>query len=273
MKTIFDYVDYHEYLRELYLEKKQESSYFSYRFLGQKLELDPGFVAKVLQGRMHLAVASIPRVVAFFKFTKREADYFDAMVKFGRAKNERDVKIYFERMNALKGVESRILEQKQYQFYTRWHHTAIRALLGYYRFVDDYAALGAKLSPAIEADEARASIELLAELGLIARGQDGVWHLCETAISTGEAWRSEAIRAFQRETLALARESIDRHPKERRDVSTITMAISHADLVEIRERAKEFRQSVMQMKTGNEVQDCVYQVNIQVIPLTEIGAD
>ncbi len=119
MKSIFEYLDYHEYLRDYYLEKKQENSFFSYRYMGMKLELDPGFVAKVLQGKMQLALKSIPALVTFCKLHPREADYFDAMVKFGRSKNEKDVHLYFEQMAALRGVEARRIEQKQYQFYTK----------------------------------------------------------------------------------------------------------------------------------------------------------
>lgn len=273
MKSIFDYLDYHEFLRDYYLEKKQENSFFSYRFMGMKLDLDPGFVAKVLQGKMQLALKSIPAMVSFCKLHPREADYFDAMVKFGRSKNEKDVHLYFEQMSTLRGVEARRIEQKQYQFYTKWYYTAVRSLLGYYRFHGDHAALARKLSPPISVEEAEDAVELLLDLGLVSVDEDGAYRLSDRMITTGEAWRSEAIKSFQKETLVLAREALDRHPKELRDISTITVAVSHRDLEEIRARAKEFRQSILQMKTGNETQDVVYQINIQVLPLTEIGAE
>jgi hypothetical protein len=35
--------------------------------------------------------------------------------------------------------------------------------------------------------------------------------------------------------------------------------------------AREFRRSVLQLKTDNTVADCVYQVNVQVFPLTSLG--
>ena len=273
MKKIYDYIDYHEFLKDFYLEHKQENSYFSFRFIGMKLDLDPGFVAKVMQGKMHLALKSIPKFATFCRLTKRETEYFDCMVKFGRAKNERDVKLYFEKLVSMKGVDARVLEKKQYQFYTKWYYTAVRALLGYYRFSGNYAALAKKLSPAITVEQAKDAVKLLSQLGLVRPDAEGIYRLSNAMISTGEAWHSEAIHAFQMETLALARESLDRHPKELRDISTITVSISHKDLMDIRERAKEFRQSILQLKTGNEEQDVVYQINVQVIPLTEIGAE
>ncbi len=122
-------------------------------------------------------------------------------------------------------------------------------------------------------EQARESVELLLDLGLVKVDDEGVYRLSDRMITTGEAWRSEAIKSFQQETLTLAREALDRHPKELRDISTITVAVSHKDLDEIRARAKAFRQSILQMKTGNETQDVVYQINIQVLPLTEIGVE
>ena len=71
----------------------------------------------------------------------------------------------------------------------------------------------------------------------------------------------------------MAGESLDRHDKDIRDISTVTLAVNHKDLEEIKERAKEFRQSILQLNSGNTEMDVVYQVNIQVIPLTEIGKD
>lgn len=273
MNQIYDYLDYQEYLRDFYHAKKGENPYFSYRYMGMRLGLDPGFLVKVLQGRMHLSWKSVPKVVTFCQLTGKEADYFELLVRFSRAKNERETKLYFEKLLESRGISANCVEEKQYAFYTKWYHTAIRSLLGYYKFSGNYAALAKKLSPSITAKQAKESIRLLTDLGFIFKNADGVYELKDKVITTGEKWRSAAIRAFQEETIQLARESLDRHPKEARDVSTITVAVSHEDLQEIRERAREFRRSILQMKTNNKQSDVVYQVNVQIVPLTEIGAE
>ena len=69
----------------------------------------------------------------------------------------------------------------------------------------------------------------------------------------------------------MAGESLERHVKELRDISTVTVAVNHNDLEEIKERAREFRQSILQLNTEEKELDVVYQVNLQVVPLTEIG--
>lgn len=269
MQSIFEYIDYQEYLRHFYAEKKAENPHFSYRFMAQKLHLDAGFIAKVLQGKMQLALSSVIHVAQLCKLNTRESEYLDAMVRFCKAKDKKEVKIYFDKMMQLKGIHSSITEEKQYQFYTKWYYTAVRSLLGIYSFKGDYQQLGQMLSPPISAEEAQDAVELLLELGFVAQDPSGNYILTESHISTGGTWRTDAIREFQRETLALAKEAIDRHPKEVRDISTITVAVSHKDLEAIRLKAQEFRQSILQLKTGNEIQDIVYQINIQVLPLTQ----
>jgi uncharacterized protein (TIGR02147 family) len=272
MKKLFEYLDYQEYLRDFYASHKRENPYFSYRYMGRRLSLDPGFLVKVMQGKKHLALNAIDTVSRFCELNEKESDYFEVLMQFGRAKTDRETKRYFEKLNSLRGIKTSIIDQHQYAFYQKWYHTAIWAMLGYYRFAGDYDALAKKLSPPITPKQAKDSIHLLEKLGFIKRNGDKAYAITTEKISTGKKWQSAAIHSFQTETIRLAGESLDRHNKELRDVSTVTVAVSHKDLEEIKLRAQEFRQSILQLQTRAGEMDVVYQVNVQVVPLTVIGA-
>jgi uncharacterized protein (TIGR02147 family) len=157
MKPIFDYFDYHEYLKDYYDEKKSQNPYFSYRHISSKVKLDAGFLVKVLHGKMHIAEKAIPAFVALCKLSGREAKYFESLVKYGRAKNHADIKEHFENMLALR-TQANVLGVHQYQFYEKWYHTAIWSLLGMETFKGDFALLGARLTPQITAAQARESL-------------------------------------------------------------------------------------------------------------------
>jgi uncharacterized protein (TIGR02147 family) len=273
MKKIFEYLDYQEYLRDFYTFHKQENSYFSYRYMGRRLRLDPGFLVKVMQGKKHLALNAADSVARFCGLNEKECEYFEVLMRFGRAKTDRETKIYFEKLNSLRGIRTSIIDQHQYAFYQKWYHTAIWALLGYYRFTGDYDALAKKLSPQITPKQAKDSIRLLENLGFIRKNGKKGYAMTTEKISTGKKWQSAAIHSFQAETIQLAKESLDRHKKELRDISTVTVAVSHKDLEEIKLRAQEFRQSILQLQTRTDEMDVVYQVNVQVVPLTVIGAE
>jgi uncharacterized protein (TIGR02147 family) len=273
MKRLFEYFDYQEFLRDFYEEKKRDNPYMSYRYLGSHMDLDPGFLLKVLQGKHHIAEHSVPSVCAFFKFSERESRYFEMLVSYNKAKTPSDIKLYFEKLMTLREARLRPVEESQYAFYQNWRHSAIHALLSIYEFSGGYKKLAAQLTPPISAKQAQESIRLLTSIGMIKRGDDGVYRPADAFVTTGEKWRSTAIRDFQKETINLSAQSLDLHAKELRDISTVTVAISAKDLPEIRERIRQFRQSIMTLDNAHEP-DTVYQVNIQVIPVTHtLGGD
>jgi uncharacterized protein (TIGR02147 family) len=272
MNTVFSYFDYQLFLRDYYDEQKKEASYFSYRYLGDKMGLDAGFLVKVLQGKMHLSLKSVPSIAKYFKFDIKESEYFETLVRYGRAVSESEIKAFFEKLLSLKDVDADPVLANQYEFYQKWYYSAIRELLGFYDFKGDFTALAVKLSPRISAKEAKKAVALLDQLKLICKDETGRYRQTNSFITTSDKWKSAAIHSFQKETIRLAGESLERHPKHIRDVSTITIAVSHKDFEEIRRRISDFRRSLLQMTNENEA-DCVYQINLQAVPLTQIEDD
>jgi len=273
MKKLFEYFDYQEFLRDYYDEKKAGNPYMSYRYLGNHMNVDPGFLIKVMQGKLHLAERSIWQVCTFFKFSERESLYFETLVRYNKAKTPSDIKLYFEKLMGLRETRAKPLEEFQYAFYQKWYHSAIHALLSIYKFRGSYKKLAALLSPPITAREAQESIQLLMKTGMVRLGEDGIYRPTDPFLTSGEKWHSTAIRDFQKETISLSAQSLDLHEKEDRDISTVTVALSSKDLPEIRERIRQLRQSILTL--DNEfIPDTVYQINIQVIPVTQpLGGD
>jgi len=231
------------------------------------MHLDPGFLLKILQGKHHLADHSIPTVCAFLKFSERESLYFAMLVRYNKAKTPSDIKLYFEKLMSLRESRARPVEEAQYAFYQKWYHSAIHALLSIYEFKGGYKKLASMLTPPISAKQAQESIALLKKIGMIKLGEEGIYRPADAFVTSGEKWHNAAIHDFQKETINLSAESLDLHAKELRDISTVTVALSLKDLPEIRERIRQFRQSILTLDNEN-VPDTVFQINMQVIPVT-----
>jgi uncharacterized protein (TIGR02147 family) len=268
--NIFEYLNYQAFMKDYYEARKRQNGFFSYRFMGKLLEMDPGFVVKVLQGKNLLPERAIPLVAKLCKLGEKESEYFEAMVLYGRAKTQEDIKNRFERLIALRGMESRPLAPNQYDYYKKWYHGAIRSLLAFWDFRGDYEALAARVHPPISVQEARESVELMVATGILTMTPEGRYGVLGPPITTGEKWQSTAIRNYQQESIELALQSLVKDPKPVRDISTVTVAIRYADLEEIKVRIKELRQSIMHMVTDTGAPDCVYQLNFQVFPMTGI---
>jgi len=270
MKSIFDYLEYRDFLKDFYEEKKTEHSYFSYRLFGAKVGIDASYLAKVIIKTRHVADPSIRRITEFCGLKGAEADYFEALVHFVKSKSHKTSKLLFEKLLSLKGVKSNKLLEHQYAFYQKWYHSAIRSIIEFCDFKGNFKALAERLSPPITVKEAKDSIRLLEKLQLIKKDETGVWHMAATAITTGAEWSSLAIQSFQEETIKLSSKSLTRHPKQVRDVSTITMNINETDFEEIKERIKEFRASIIKYVNEQSAPDRVMQLNIQFFPLSKI---
>ena len=272
MPDVLDYLDYRQYLREVYdWRKKRGDSFFSYRYMASRIGIDPGYLAKLLQGKVHLGESSIEPTIKLLHLEGKAAAYFLQLVTFGKARSDRQISEEFEKLMSLKGVGARTLDEDRFAFYQSWVHSAVRSLIGIRPFRGDFADLARRLSPPVSEEQARESVELLERLELIRKDEDGTWELTERFVTTGDGWRSQAVRTFQGQTMELARESLARHVPEKRDISTVTVTLSQEDMPELRERIAQFRQDILRMARESRRQDSVYQLNIQLFPLTEQG--
>ncbi|NLL12598.1 MAG: TIGR02147 family protein [Fibrobacter sp.] len=269
MKPIKEYLEYREFLKDFYLLKKQENPVFSLRYMGSRVSVDPSHLLKIFQLQRHIGTRLIDSFIAHCGLSGTDAEYFSNLVRFNKAKTESDKKTYYERLIALKGVNAQALNKDQYEFYTKWYYSAILTLLDFYPFRGDYAALAEKLSPPITEAKARKSIRLLSDLGLIRKNENGIWELTHQIITTGEKYRSDAVKAFQESTMQLAVQSLYRHPAEKRNISTVTVTIAEKKLDQINQIIAQFRESLLKVARDETEPDKVYQLNIQFFPLTK----
>jgi uncharacterized protein (TIGR02147 family) len=268
MINLFDYTDYSAYLQDFYTERRKKFPFFSYRFFGQKVGIDPGNLVKILQGKRHLSAAGIKRFIAYVQLSKKEAAYFEKLVQFKKAKREKDNKILFEKLLSLQRVDPYCVEPTQYEFYLEWHHTVILALINHIEFRGDYRDLAKRVQPSITVKQAQESVDLLLRLNLIHKDASGRFVLTSTLLSTGERWKSTAIRMFQKQVIRLGLEALERFAPAERDISTVTIAVAPGDLEEIKRVTGEYRRTIMQIASESEAGSRVYQLNIQLFPLS-----
>lgn len=270
MADLFTYLDYREFLRDYFEEKRRSTSFFSYRYIGRKIGLDPSNIVKIILGKRHLSKSGIKKVTSFLKLTGRKIAYFETLVAFNKSKSEKESKKLFEELLSIKNVLTTKINSNRYQFYKKWYYTAVAALLYYYDFKGDYKALAEQLDPPISVKQAKESIKLLEDLNFIQKDETGKYSLTNTMITTGKEWRSIAIKSFQEETLRLALNSLHNHPKIKRDISTLSITVSQDDLEQIKEITREYRESVLKIVDESKNPDRVYQLNIQLFPLTGV---
>jgi len=265
---LFEHTDYRAWLKSRAEELKGSKPFFSYRYIASKLGLNGGLIARVFNGQAHLGLKHVQPMGALYGLAGAELEYFEELVRFGRAKTQKDWEAHFARMQAIRGETFRTVSDSHIEYYSAWQHNAMRTLLSIAPFKgQNFRRLGSQLVPPLSAEAAKASVDLLESLGLVQRGADGFYEVPDRFISTGDRWRASMISLFQKEMIRLSGEALDNVSRELRDVSTLTIPFTKSLLEVARERIREFRQEMLALARDCEVEDCVYQMNIQFFPV------
>jgi uncharacterized protein (TIGR02147 family) len=268
MINIFDYFDYRQFLKDFYEAEKKLKPYFSYRFISSRVSLNPGYLVKLFQGKIHLGVSNIPAFITLMNLNEKESDYFTELVHFGRAKRQDEIEQRFERLQSIKGVRFRTMADDAVEFYRQWYYMVVRVLISIYPFDGrNYKQLASRLTPPITVKEAREAVVLLERMKLIEKGADGVYHVTDQYVSSGDKWSSAVIRNYQKKNMELALQSLENQSKDFRDISTVTMTLATKDLPIIRERIKQFRQELLLLSRDSTGEDAVFHFNIQLFPV------
>lgn len=277
---IFDYTDYRTYLGDYYKDQKANNPYFSYRYFAGKAKISSiGLYKDVVGGKQSLSRRAITKFSEAIGHSKRESEYFEAMVFFTDASTVEERKFYFERMMTCRESKARIIDSSMYEYYSQWYYSAVRALLSFYSFDGvDFESLANRLSPPIKTEQAKKAVEVLEQLGMICKNDEGCYEPCDQIITTGSVNNDKKIQTLsiiglQKNLMTLAAEAYDRYSQRQMDMSTVTLSVSKATRKLIKEEAAAFRKKVLSLAENDLNPECVYQLNCQFFPLTDPGKD
>jgi uncharacterized protein (TIGR02147 family) len=269
MISIFSYISFRDFLRDAYEERKAAHPAFSYRFIARRLGINASTVLRIMQGGRNLNRKLIEPLAAVFKLGKRETAYFNLLVNLGQARSEQEKNLFLEKAMAFNKSEVLLLLADQYALFNSWKYIAIRELLGHYRFCGDYRALARMCEPPISLREAKAAIALLVRLGMVRKDARGCFRPTNKFVTAGENWKSIAIANYQKSTIALAGEAIERFAADERDISTLTVNLSAKGIGIVKEKIRSLRKEILEVENMDNDCDRVFQVNFQIFPLTK----
>ncbi len=268
---IFEYNDYREFLKDMFLFKKETTPSFSYRFFSRLAGFSsPNFLKLVMEGQRNLTNTSIASVAKGFKFKKPERDFFENMVFMNQAAAHSERDHYYRKMLAAKTHgKLKTIETARYDYFSRWYLPVIRELVMFGDRKQTSEQIGAKMIPPVKAKEVELALRRLEELGLIGKDEQGCWRQTDTLLSTGPEVKSLLITNFHKEMIRLAEESIARHPAKNRDITALTISIEKKRIGELKQKIADFRKDILKEFADDDNANQVVQINIQAFPLTK----
>lgn len=267
MQSIYSYTDYRAYLRDFHAEHKARNPHFSYRVAARQLGVRSANTwTKILHGSVKINDKLFPRVVALLQLPAEQARYFEALVHYGQARTPADKRAWLEEMSRYARATARKVQPRQYRYYARWYHSAVWALMSFYRFDGDYAKLGRILYPPITARQARETLELLVQLGLLKPRRRGRYKLVNPLITNSD--EITAHQVFQLATMQLAAHALDKLPKPQRELSTLTLALNQKSFDQAMDHVRQCRRILLELARTTQQPDRVHHFNFQSFTMT-----
>jgi uncharacterized protein (TIGR02147 family) len=276
MNSIYEYLDFRQYLKDYYDYHKESDHGFSYRIWADRAGFKAkDFILRVIRGGSRLSAESISSLASAMYLSSAETLYFTEMVWYAQAKTfddreRRYARLYSQRVRYISKSDTRVMPHDHFEFYSEWYHTAIRSLISSYGFKDDYEWLAENVFPAISFAKARKSVALLEKLGLIKKDKSGIYRVTDADLTTGDEVKKGALLKFYHTGMELMKRALEKLPMDKRNVSGITAGVSEATYLKMIEKIKKFRQEIAQLVKEDHAPDRVYQVNVHVFPMSNV---
>lgn len=270
MKSVYEYINYREFLGDYYKYQKSTAKRFSHRIWAAAAGFSASnFIKNVIDGKKDLGPSSIPKMVQACCMKKKEGEYFAFLVAFAKAKKDQEKTRLFQKISDIQNrrkVES--LSEKQFRYYGKWYYPVVREIIVGKKVGTDLARLAAIVQPEISYSAFANAVNELLKIGLIYI-KDGYYNQSSNLIKKDIGVISLAVRNYQADMLDHAKRVLRELPPEERSISSVTMKFSKDRYNDLANRVDEFRKELLQMAAGDDDSDTVYQVNFQLFPLSK----
>ena len=257
---------------------KASHAQFSYRYFSRMAGFSsPNFLKLVAEGKRNMSARSIPKFARGLGLDSSETEAFESLVMLSQAETDQDRNRHYQRLRRFSRARSSAarLQEAQYRVYSVWYALPIRELLLHPDFREDPAWIGERLRPNVDPEDVTKALDLLKEVGLVARDDEGRLRPATARISTGPRVRSLAVRNFHRAMLDMASGALERAPVMQRDVTSLTVSLSREQFDQVRERITQFRRELFDFideeldgEAENPEPREVFQIGFQLFPLS-----
>lgn len=275
--SVYDYENYREYLKDWFRFRKDRQPTFSGALFAKRAGLQShSLLGMVIRGDRNLTFETIRAFSRGLDLSSKDSLFFEKLVLFNQAKHPEDQSFYLEQLLSVSEGQSRNAFARLHdysEYLSHWYVVAIRELIQTKDFKGDPASIASRLLGRISKAQAADALKLLERLGFIKwNARRDLFEAQDTKLDIDPGRISFAIRGFHKECLRLAVEAIDTDPLERRQVSSVTLAVSRDDLTVIKRKLGTFIKGLLSdfpSKPNSPLTE-VIQVTAAALQLTDI---
>jgi uncharacterized protein (TIGR02147 family) len=269
---VFDHLDFRVFLAAWFGWKKATNARFSHRMFarlaGQK---SPSLLHHVIAGDRNLTAATVQAFAAAMKLNPAENRFFGLLVALGQAETDRERNEAWEGIAATRQFrEARRIEGAAMEYLAHWYYPVVRELAYRADFRPDPEWIGRTLRPTIAPSKAKKALETLLEVGLLRAEADGRVVPADATVVTPHEVAGLAVHNYHHGMLERAQEAIAAFDPSERHFGGVTVAVPQSLIARLKEEVSSFQERILYLcDTAAEPKDRVYQLNLQLFPLSE----
>lgn len=241
--NIYEFHDFRAWLGEWQGLRQLEDPGFTKTEVSHRLGLPRtrGYFSDVLAGK-RVTDTFLERFCELLDLPKAEERYFRTLVRFDQAETPEEKELALDQLVALNRAPGVELDPGSWNYYRDWRHGALRALLEAEN-LDEHSLpkAAARFRPAFTPGQARASLQLLLDLGLVAKNAAGHFKPTQKTLATPLWAPNEVFRLLQAQQLELLRNALSGPGTGTRAVATNMISVSAAGGQMIRDLLERFR--------------------------------
>lgn len=265
---VTDYLDYRTFLKEWFRQRKEIQPGYSMRTFAANPALgisSTSYMTNLLKGTRNLTQRQRLQFGKALKLEGTAAEYFDFLVQFNQAKTLEEKNYFFAHLSRYRGSQAKILLEKQYAFFAKWHHSVIYNYLGLEKAEAAPARLAKHLAEELSTEEVQESLDLLLAMGLIKRTANG-YGVTDRHLVTQKVFTGKVAKDYHREFMRLASKALDKFGPERRQFNVLAFSVSDKGFASVKQRIDAFLQEVREIIDHDEDMNQVNVLNIQLFP-------
>ncbi len=241
-------------IKEALSIKQRNNPYYSLRAFARDIGIHPATLSQIINGKRNLPKRDCEKVLNKLNLGPKERSLFIDSLR--NKKNTLDRSDEDQRY---------LLDESHYKIISEWEHFAVLELFNLKQFKRNNEDIAKRLNLSMNRVEVVTTNLLMASL--ISKDKDGFFYKIHHDVKTSDNLKSQALRDSHKETMLMGIKKIDEIEIEKRDFSSVTMAIDPNKIEDAKLLIKEFRKKMNALSLEGNVSE-VYQLAVQFYSLT-----
>jgi uncharacterized protein (TIGR02147 family) len=268
--NIYTYNDYRVLLADYFKERRSKAVSFSIRNFARIAGIaSHSFISAVIKGKRNLTADCKQKIAQGMGLTGNELLYFNHLVDFNQSRNVEEKQEYFKKLNTLRrNTKYYEINKTHFAYLSNWYNFVIRELAENAPWGGDYARLASYVLPVITESQARASVNLLIDTGLLVCAEDGTYHQTKEILTTKEI-PGHLVKVARKQFIELSARASEEIAPHERNLASTTLALSSRNYQRAVEIMEEARKRIIALSQDKEPVNRVYQAHLHLFPLSK----